>query len=459
MPSPRRTFLKRATGVLLAGSIAGCLSDGDATDTPDRPAGATDTAPPDPTAAATATETATATEPATATDTATATETPTPVDGSAPLSTADYAAWFPAPAALGQDHYEFTSIAPAAIVAQKSALGDGTTEGLRSDANVPGVDTYADATKFHQIGLRALVFEGGVDRESAAEGFRSRGLSETDTRHGFAVFTAGGDGGGAAALSENALVSAPAVSDGTQARATVEAVVDAKAGAGERYVDAADDCDRLATALGSAHLLRGRTHPVGETFDGAVAGGLGIEVDGAETHVTTPVVFREGRTDAKPLADWADETDVFYGQEPDIATDGRVATATATVPSGEIGTFRSDVPGQSGGRGSETPTATFGYDYEETGDGVGVLEVTHDGGESIPRDELFLHGSGFADVDEVDQTEGGQWQGTASADDESVIAGDFVEVGAASDYEISVVWQSPDGDASATIMHGEGPDA
>jgi hypothetical protein len=56
----------------------------------------------------------------------------------------------------------------------------------------------------------------------------------------------------------------------------------------------------------------------------------------------------------------------------------------------------------------------------------------------------------------------GQWRGSASGEvdgESAVVAGDRVEVGVRSSYELYVVWESEDGDQSATLAADEGPDA
>ncbi|MFC7196282.1 hypothetical protein ACFQL4_19355 [Halosimplex aquaticum] len=298
------------------------------------------------------------------------------------------------------------------------------------------------------VANRAMVFETDVAVEDAAAGFEERGLSEAETRHGFTLYT----GSGAAALREDALVSAMGQQDAGAAKATVKAIVDAKAGEADRYADVSSACARLTDALGTGHLIRGRTHAPGETFDGAVGGGVAFSVGTQETRVATPVVFREGQANEGPVVEWASGADAFYGQKPGTTVDGRVVTATATVPSADIERFHPQLPGEADRATGQTPTASFEFDYEATGDGVGLLEITHEAGDSIQRSQLFVRGAGFAEVEGAGQTSAGQWQGSASGDDGTVVAGDRVAVGAASDYEISVVWQSSDGDTSSTLM-------
>ncbi|ELZ25815.1 hypothetical protein C475_10159 [Halosimplex carlsbadense 2-9-1] len=141
------------------------------------------------------------------------------------------------------------------------------------------------------------------------------------------------------------------------------------------------------------------------------------------------------------------------------------------------------------------PTATIGFDYEQidenSGSGQsnwGVLSVSHDGGDSVSSQELYVRGSGFnasgqnsggtfeydppttsyselenyvADNGggQIDHVDTGLWNGTTSGDDSNVVSGDRANVYVSSDYEISVVYQSQEGDTSSTLNEQEGPDA
>jgi len=163
--------------------------------------------------------------------------------------------------------------------------------------------------------------------------------------------------------------------------------------------------------------------------------------------------------------------------------------------------------------GTGAPTTTIGFDYEQTESGNsgqkawGILEVSHDGGDSIKYQELYLRGSGFnatsgrcspsaADPDwardgssggcSVSNADGGtnfngessaeayvgtlsetvhvasagEWPAArTSGDDSKVVSGDTVNVYVSGDYEISVVYQSQEGDTSSTLNEQSGPDA
>ncbi|WP_136717527.1 twin-arginine translocation signal domain-containing protein [Halorientalis salina] len=115
-----------------------------------------------------------------------------------------------------------------------------------------------------------------------------------------------------------------------------------------------------------------------------------------------------------------------------------------------------------GGRAVETPQVAFSFEYEATGDGTGTVAITHDGGDTVRQSELYVRGTGFADVSGVDMTAGGQWAGSTNRDLDdgpAVVAGDRVTLGVESDGELRVIYEASDGDTSATLAAWEGPDA
>jgi flagellin-like protein len=133
----------------------------------------------------------------------------------------------------------------------------------------------------------------------------------------------------------------------------------------------------------------------------------------------------------------------------------------------------------------QNPTSSFTFDYEQTvehsdsGDSVGVVTITHDGGDSVNYRELKVRGSGFnesyegddyydwseqnssaSDFDHMDADPDSQtWNGTISGDDSNVVSGDRAYALVNSDYEISVNYEQADGSASSTLSSDEGPDA
>jgi len=113
------------------------------------------------------------------------------------------------------------------------------------------------------------------------------------------------------------------------------------------------------------------------------------------------------------------------------------------------------------------PTATIGMDYEQASGAPddGWLTMTHDGGDSISESELYVRGS-FDATNTVadswaDYSTGDTWvdERTTSGDNSQVVSGDRLTLSVGSEYEVSVVYQSQEGDTSSTLNEQEGPDA
>ncbi|MFC7076956.1 type IV pilin N-terminal domain-containing protein [Haloarcula halophila] len=107
-----------------------------------------------------------------------------------------------------------------------------------------------------------------------------------------------------------------------------------------------------------------------------------------------------------------------------------------------------------------TPQASFSFDYE-TGS-PNSLSVTHDGGDTINGDELYIRGrlSGSATNANL------QWSNFGGGGTE-VSAGQGITIdgtgpaSAAPDgtYDIRVIYESAEGDSSATLGQDSGPEA
>jgi len=109
-----------------------------------------------------------------------------------------------------------------------------------------------------------------------------------------------------------------------------------------------------------------------------------------------------------------------------------------------------------------TPQASFSFDYDETqpSDGEGLVTVTHDGGDPLEPNELYIRGDGF-DTDDPDsnndQSTAGQWAGSYSGSE--ISAGDNVDVAVENGYSIRVIYESAEGDTSSTLAQDDGPEA
>jgi flagellin-like protein len=124
------------------------------------------------------------------------------------------------------------------------------------------------------------------------------------------------------------------------------------------------------------------------------------------------------------------------------------------------------------------PQASFSFDYEQAhkspNGNLGVTTVSHDGGDTISDNELYLRGSEFfvpqndtfnddlksdGGAPRIDHNSTGPWNGTTSGDDSAIVSGDRAYIVANSTYEIDVVYEAQEGQSSSTLASSEGPDA
>ncbi len=138
-----------------------------------------------------------------------------------------------------------------------------------------------------------------------------------------------------------------------------------------------------------------------------------------------------------------------------------------------------------GGSTSKTPQAKFTFDYTSHDDkAYGNLSITHDGGATIKANELVIRGSGFAakgDFPSVPTGSKSDWvvlesdtswesaipstdpkvaaatSSSTKGGDSAVVAGDQMRAWVNNDYDIRLVYQSSEGDNSATLASDTGP--
>jgi flagellin-like protein len=125
---------------------------------------------------------------------------------------------------------------------------------------------------------------------------------------------------------------------------------------------------------------------------------------------------------------------------------------------------------------STAPTASFTFEYnEDDSGGTGVLTITHDGGDAVKANELYIRGqdsepsgnsknvnvrwldvdSSSATISAIDETASGE-----VGSDSAVVAGDFVEIGGVgSASKLRMIYNPSEGDSTATLSTFEGPDA
>ncbi|QLH84340.1 type IV pilin [Halosimplex pelagicum] len=110
-----------------------------------------------------------------------------------------------------------------------------------------------------------------------------------------------------------------------------------------------------------------------------------------------------------------------------------------------------------------SPQASFSFEWDGSSGEEGTLTVTHDGGDTIQAQNLYIRGSEGSNANSADDL-GKTWDfdnydGNVGATSE-VQAGMSIDIeGIGSDGEISLVWQSSTGESSTTLKTWTGPTA
>jgi FlaG/FlaF family flagellin (archaellin) len=170
----------------------------------------------------------------------------------------------------------------------------------------------------------------------------------------------------------------------------------------------------------------------------------------------------EGRSPVGPSGE--EMSDLVLGtiDETNVSQDGKTVTIRTAAGLGAVvsvvaAVVASFVLGLGDQQAPRAPQAAFSFAYDES---ASTVEITHDGGDTIPAANLTVTGSGFADASGADMTGPGPWQGTTSADagdEPAVAAGDRVTVGITADCDLRLVYREEN--LSATLAAFEGPDA
>lgn len=100
-----------------------------------------------------------------------------------------------------------------------------------------------------------------------------------------------------------------------------------------------------------------------------------------------------------------------------------------------------------------SPQASFSFEYDTSASDP--LSITHDGGESIQANELYVRGDfdGGSDSAATWNTYGG------AAPSSEISAGMSVDLDVGSAYDLRVVYEPAEGGNSATLAKDKGPDA
>ncbi|WP_146417543.1 type IV pilin [Haloarcula hispanica] len=117
-----------------------------------------------------------------------------------------------------------------------------------------------------------------------------------------------------------------------------------------------------------------------------------------------------------------------------------------------------------------TPKASFSWEYDASpgNNTEGVTKVTHDGGDTVSASEIYVRGDGLTDEteDNTGLSAGDYELGKSGANDwntatgaTEITAGNSVDVAVRSDYDLRVVYETAEGDNSASLAQDTGPDA
>jgi len=117
-----------------------------------------------------------------------------------------------------------------------------------------------------------------------------------------------------------------------------------------------------------------------------------------------------------------------------------------------------------------TPQASFSFDYDSSvgNDTSGAATITHDGGDTIEGNELYIRGDGL--IDDPTSASWGFSSGDFDYDGNSdnwetatstseVTAGNSIVAAAEDDYNLRVIYETQEGDNSATLAQDTGPEA
>jgi hypothetical protein len=196
-----------------------------------------------------------------------------------------------------------------------------------------------------------------------------------------------------------------------------------------------------------------------QTADGESAENVADVIDGGLVTLRNRI---EESSPMGPSGEQLSDSVISTIDATEVSQDGSTVTVTISSDIGDfvavfgaiVGSF---VLGLGSSPQARAPQAAFSFDYDAD---AGVVEITHDAGDTIRASQLSISGSGFANASGADMTGPGTWQGTTSASmggQPAIAAGDRVTVGFQSDGELRVVWEGDQ--QAATLAMFRGPDA
>lgn len=376
---------------------------------------------------------------------------------SPPLAT--YDDWLVAPSAfdLESPPYQIEAARPAEVLAHEDDLA-ASVEDFRwnNTDGIEGSDIELQLLVFMGASENGfVVIEGSYDRAVMQDALTENELVDEGAYEGYDLFTDTALGSPALAFGDDVLLVAGAEAGGDPLGAT-KSLIDCALGRGPHVRDELDGADAVVDGLGGGSVVNATVGGAEQPFEGAIASGYSLAVDAEATDLRAAVVYEAAEAaDTAAISNTLSETDLLAADDVRTHLDGRTVLGLGSATTSEVASLTLD---HWDGSSEEPvqPAVNFSFEWAEESTG-GTLTITHNSGDSIKAAELFIRGTGLADT--------GRWNslgGSASGDidgEPAVVAGNHVEVGADSAYDVRVVWEDSEGDSSATLAEDHGPDA
>ncbi len=175
------------------------------------------------------------------------------------------------------------------------------------------------------------------------------------------------------------------------------------------------------------------------------------------------VVARESDPAQEDVGEFATvETTITTTIESDDTSQTNTNTVQFRLARNSAGTWKLwDVSSTSTTVDESTPAVSFEFDYdtESAGPGDGVLTITHVAGDSVEASALFVRGDGVNAVGNSPQSGfSRRFDRIAAGIDPSsrVGSGDRIQLAVTSDYEVRIVWESPESGNAVTLAEDIG---
>lgn len=280
---------------------------------------------------------------------------------------ADYQQWLHEPGETGsdRDHYGFSYRNQAGILEKEDHLEDDYVGVFEEGA--PIIDVDADDIETNLFFGSFWVVEGDFAKDDVAEELEDKGFDDEDDHEGYTIYFnedpesryrglmyAVGDG--------SAVNLRGFPGDLDTAIDWLEAPIDARTGGADRYVDESDAMATLVNTLGSKHIIEGRasepldgSNPESAYFEGMVARGSGVQIEGKRSRLQRVFVFEdEDAASDADVDDWAD------GHE-----DGDITPRNGNVPWWEVDDISLNVAGTKVVAKGTIDSEDFGIDADD----------------------------------------------------------------------------------------------